>query len=452
MTVQPTFDLIDAWPSSSVAAGGTILFAYPTGRNYRSYDAASASLSVPGFQSIYTAASGKITVSLTTIGAVVTLVSVPPIPAGARATLGLEVDLPVASEPATVGDAIDSAGSLSPTLGFAGHSVPAAGVSNIANQIRNSAYGMFHWVPMLTKQAVESNQGWVIATPGLSTLGLVNRIPEILATPADNWIVDIGTNDTAFANYANNVPTVWDAILNRGGRVIAIPVMPRSLASQANRDMYQNMNAWCREKGTLGIKNFHVVDVSVEYGDPTSALWAPKSDAGNTYDTLHPSNLGGYRVSKDPAALLRSWYPARRNISGIASQWSADNPRGNILPNGAFTGTAGTGSTAQGITATAGAIPDGWAIFATAPYSGGSAFTGFTVATTTLTDPDGTKVVQLTYSGGYTGDVDTFAGLRYLMVAGDYTKFAPGDWSRPAPRSRCSPARFPPSSQASSLA
>jgi hypothetical protein len=45
-----------------------------------------------------------------------------------------------------------------------------------------------------------------------------------------------------------------------------------------------------------------------------------------------------------------------------------------------------------------------------------------------LTDPDSTNVCQITYSGGYTGDVDTLLGLRWSAGGGDYAKLLPGDW------------------------
>lgn len=319
-------------------------------------------------------------------------------------------------------------GTPAPTIGFAGHSVPATGVSNTATRTRMFNYGMAHWVPALALQGVETRQNLVIATAGITSAGFISRIPEVVAAKADNFVLDLGTNDPSFASFEQNMPTIMDAILGSNKRLILVPVMPRSLVTQATRDMYQYMAARAKEWGQLGIKGLHVVDVADEYGDPTSANWAPKQDPGNEYDDMHPAGLGGYRISKKIAALLRQFYPPAPLITSVASQFSAENPRGNLIPNGVLLGTGGTGSTNNGITVSGSAVPDGMNILATAPYSGGSALSGLTMAMAKLTDADGTNVSQITYTGGYVGDVDTVLGLRWSGGAGDYPKLVAGDW------------------------
>jgi hypothetical protein len=251
--------------------------------------------------------------------------------------------------PARRQEALAFGGSRAPSLGFAGHSVPASGVSNTATQTRMSNYGMPHWVPALAEQRVETKQSQVVATPGITSLGFLSRIPDVLAARADNWALDLGTNDPTFAMFEENMPKIMDAILRSGSRLILVPVMPRNLVTQATRDIYQAMAGRAIEWGRMGIHpNLHVIDTAREYGDPTSATWSPKNDPGGTYDLLHTAGLGAYRTSKAIAAFFKSLYPPSSLITMVANQFSAENWRGNLIPNGVLLGNGGTGSTNQG--------------------------------------------------------------------------------------------------------
>ena len=320
--------------------------------------------------------------------------------------------------------------SPAPTLGFLGHSIPAAGVSNTATETRNANYGMQYWVPALAGQRIRSKHSLNKAVAGATALAAQAQIAPMIAAKPNRVIVDIGRNDTSFQNFIDGVVPIYDALLGAGIAVDAIPLMPTNLTTASTRGYMQRSGAWLREQGQKGIRNFNVIDCGRDYGDPLSANFAPKSDSGNTYDQTHPAGLGGYRISKTPAAFYRQIYPEIVTLLGVADQYDAAHfPGGNLIPNGILDGTGGTLTTNQGVTTTGSVMATGWAMIATTPYTAGSPLSGLTMtATKAALDAYGAPGQRVTFSGGYTGDVGSIFGIRWSGGAGDYANLNVGDW------------------------
>lgn len=432
MTVQPTFDLVDAWPSSAVAAGGTILFPYPTGRNYRSYDEASASLSVPGFQSIYTVASGAITISLTTIGALVTLVSVPPIPAGARATLGLEVDLPVASEPATVGDATEVAASDGRIVLFDGDSlIENPLLATLSTAQRYSYRGLSGALAAVTMRRIDTRLDLNLGQSAANSTTILTHLPRVLASDADIVFCPTSSNDflasatpANLATFKANWTSYWKQVLAAGKEMWTTPPYAKEQTTKQARDLQLEASQWVLSQANC-YENFKVFDVNYLWGDSADASNSPKSGyAIDTNPKLHPGNLGMLSSILPIRDYVNARFPLPApRMQSVADRFHpANNRTGNLLANGLLSGTGG-GSTSSSSTVT-GSIANSMDLHTFAPSGSLASLTCVASKTTTA---DGRPRQTVTLGGSFTGDASTGSFVRLRELAVDVSQFAIGD-------------------------
>lgn len=173
--------------------------------------------------------------------------------------------------------------------------------------------------------------------------------------------------------------------------------------------------------------NVWVVDTGSLYGTMTAPTAAPitgaTADKNYSYDGLHPIAPGAYAAFSGIANLLGQLYPPidpGLPTDSISDLYSANNPTGNLLPNGVMTSSAGTGTVSGRATGTA---PDGWTV---TTADNGCPTCTYTLASSMTTMADGiTPATQLVFGGTAQGGWATLGTLYYQWP--NTTQFAAGD-------------------------
>lgn len=328
-------------------------------------------------------------------------------------------------------------GSRSPLMLVNGDSVLASTINaNTSLLTMNNQRGMQFWVPFLTSKRIRSRPDLNFAVNGRTTQGLLNNIEGSLASDADYALIQIGTNNIGIYTFEETIAhlqSIWQAYLSAGKQVIALPPLPRDLATQANRDLLWRIIRWVEERRYSGVRNFTVIPTAAAYVDPLSATGAPK--AGLDYgDGLHPSARGDYETSKKVAAYFNAILPPpiETFCSVVDAYHVTQNPTGNLLTNGILDGTGGTFGTLDG-GASAGSIATGlqWS------YSdNGGNLANLTTTGTKITHPvDGRPGQRIRIQGtNYVGassatlNASTVGILQENFLS--FTKFSIGDTIR----------------------
>jgi lysophospholipase L1-like esterase len=319
---------------------------------------------------------------------------------------------------------------LNPLIAFAGDSITQATVGqNTATLTANTNRGVSFWVPALTRQRIRTRQNLNFGVNGDTSAMLLARIGAVAASDADLVLVHIGTNDVngavsaaTLAAFKSNVTAIWNTLLNAGKVVIAIPPLPRDIATAANRAMLWQMIRWVREQQWTGRRNFYVVDPGLPFVDPLSATGAPRT--GYAYDGLHPKAQGAFYASRAVADLLNGLYPAFNDSAAVSAADIYDavnNPTGNLIANGILNGTAGTlGGNGGG--AFTGQVATG---FNADVFQNGGTLTGLVVTAAKGTNADGRPHQQFALSGTYVGGWGTIVSFRAIPT--NYSDYAVGD-------------------------
>lgn len=321
-----------------------------------------------------------------------------------------------------------------PLIAFAGDSITAAAPYVTATSIGNHPYAPSSWLMPMLGQRARTDFSLNFGVAGNTSAQLLARIDAIAACPADIIVILIGTNNVngsvsaqTLTDYKSDMAAIWDRLAAAGKVVVTMPPLPRNLSAgnQNNRRVLHAMREWMLRQAWSGRRNFYIADAAVEYGDPTSATYAPR--AGYDYDGLHPQARGGYEIGAKSLfrVLDRILPPVPQFLASADDVYDATyNPGGNLLTNGLLDGTAGSKNTVQGLTPT-GDIATSWQTSFSAPYSGGTALSGLTVVGSKGITADGRIEQVLTLSGGYTGDVDSAFGIS--QAVGSLSRIQPGD-------------------------
>ena len=219
-----------------------------------------------------------------------------------------------------------------------------------------------------------------------------------LGSGADVVLMEGGGNDASngvtCASAKATYRQIYAQLLAAGKTVIKVGIYPRSGSSAfttAAANVAQCLNdADRRYAEETGNANFYFVDLDPVVLDPTQSIWAIKSGYLES-DGQHPSQVGGSAEGYAVAQVINQIVPNWRVplVTDGDTYDATNNPAGNLLPNGAMTGTTGSVS---GCTGTA---PTG--ITVTASLGGATCV----IATTTLSD--GRSAMTITLSGSYTG-------------------------------------------------
>lgn len=313
-----------------------------------------------------------------------------------------------------------------PRIAFAGDSITAITPYSTASALGNHPYAPSSWLLPMLGQRARTDPTLIFGVSGDTSTQLLARIDAVCNSVADIVVILIGTNDinnasgttllSRFTTYKSNMLTMIDRLIAAGKTVIIQPPLPRNVATAENRNILIQMRNWTNSLAWIGKRNLFIADASVDYGDPLSTTYAPRS--GYDYDGLHPQARGAYEISKSLYRVLDKILPPfSQQLFSVADVYEATyNPTGNLLTNGILDGTSGTKSTTQGLTPT-GDVATSWGTSFSAPYSGGTALSGLTVVSSKGVTTDGRIENILTVSGSYTGDVDSYFGISQAVAS-----------------------------------
>ncbi len=264
------------------------------------------------------------------------------------------------------------------------------------------SHGYIYHLQYLTGNRFYFDDSLNFGVNGDTTALMVARLATVVAAPADIVIVLGGTNDrnsgstiTAAQTIAN-LTTIRDTLLAAKKTVIFIAEMPRGDAAfPALRLTGSQLAYHLRVREWLlaqrAAKGCFVADPWPSMVDYSSATADAKTNMHR--DGIHEGPLGALRMAQALAPIITTILPPApsRLAAGAADFFSADNPDGNLLGNGALTGVGGTKSGTV-----TGDVADGWTVSAPA---------GVTIAASIVTDADGTRWQQMAISGATTGGV-----------------------------------------------
>ena len=302
----------------------------------------------------------------------------------------------------TTSAAIRGAGARVPTLAVFGDSVTASTAQqNTALLTYNAQRGMQYWVPFLSGRRLRSRPDLNFGVSGNTSAQGLARLQSVVNSDADVVIVQFGRNDIGVLTLAQtqaNLRAIWDSLLDAGKLVYALPPLPSSLATQANRDALWAIVHWVKSQYAYR-RNMVVIDTELAYVDPLSATSDPKT--GFSYDGLHPTARGEYYTSLKVVQDVTSRFPPPfATFSNASDAYSATNPLGNLLTNGILSGTLAMPTAGLVGGAGAGNIATSWSV----SYSAnGGTISGLTTTGTKLTDANGRPGQRIAVSGSYTG-------------------------------------------------
>lgn len=298
-----------------------------------------------------------------------------------------------------------------------GDSITAAGVDNtsVANELHNTNRGMTHWVPFLTRQKFISPQSLNFGIVGETSAQIAARVADVVASGAGTCVVIAGTNDIGaltFAQTTGNLATIYAALSAANILIIALPILPRTLAGEANYSFPQRVNEWIREQGK-NYAGFKFIDPFI-FGDPYSLTYSPRT--GYTYDGTHPMAIGMRYLAEPVADYLNTLVPeSGAQVRSVCDYFNTSNPRGCLNPNPMLVGTAGTPS---GI----GPIANSYNVGANAGGGSiGSLVVTCSKSVSTITQMENQKIVV---SGTATGG---FATNVILSLVGNIPNLSAGD-------------------------
>lgn len=218
------------------------------------------------------------------------------------------------------------------------------------------------WAAFLSRQRIKSGAAYNFAVSGSGLVHIDAQLTSLLAvTPRCTHVyVLTGTNSFATGVTATSAWSDLAAALVRitaaGLKPVVSVDLPRGAASWSASAAAESaaFNQLIRANAPgLGAV---VVDPSAQLADPVSG--DPR--AGYYFDLIHPATLGGFNAGGDLAtslvATLSAMAPASSGPTDVYD--AATNPGGNVLPNGGFTGTAGTNTSSGGLAS--GAVATGW--------------------------------------------------------------------------------------------
>lgn len=262
---------------------------------------------------------------------------------------------------------------------------------------RYISFGYMSWLRYLSRNAFDFDGNSNFGVVGDTTAQILARTAAALtASNAATWFVMGGINDRGaspltLAQSQSNIAAIVQMVLN-AGRIVVLMV-PTGSGDTSNTGqrltstqllIHQQFRRWLFEtySATPGVI---LVDTWPAYTDPASTLG--DNIVGRTYDGLHPSPDGAFRLASLLLPVANMLFPPRSFLPASASDVydATNNPNGALNLNPLFTGTGGTAGT-QG----SGTIATSWL-----GTNGGE-----TSHTRVYSQPSATSFNSVTYPGG----------------------------------------------------
>lgn len=294
-----------------------------------------------------------------------------------------------------------------------------------AGNVSQSTRGFSFWAQFFSTTGMRSPVNMNFGNGGWQSPDIVAQLLQpAINTGAGTITTLMGTNDRATNSGGPNATaltldqskaaylTAASMILGAGRRWILIIPFPRaapSALSGQQLNFHVGLRAWILTTFSNDPR-IRIVDMWGQFALADGSLFAPTPAIG--VDGLH-LNINGYSiVGQAVATAFDSFFPAYSLLAtSNADVWSADNPAGNLIPNGMLTGSGAASS--GGAT---GVMPS------FSVLDGGSA-TGWTVAGSKVT-ANNIEQMQIAVSGTPTTANPVFS-LRQNVTS--LANFAAGD-------------------------
>lgn len=257
-----------------------------------------------------------------------------------------------------------------PIVGWVGDSRPAASYiltsAGLSEAVPSHSIG--GWACFNAKQRVHSGRAYNMAVSG-SYIGAIGaQMVNLLAvTPRCDYVVCLtGTN--SFADEGLTGAQGWAALVTNflvpardaGVQAIIILDIPRAIAGAYSSTDQQN-SLWYNQlvRDNAPAYGAWVLDPTGYLADPASSAGAPRT---NFYsDGIHPATLAAERIGYALSNLILARLPPP-TVQGFVNRAdvfnATNNPKGNALTNGMFTGTGGTNTSDAGVAS--GTVADAW--------------------------------------------------------------------------------------------
>lgn len=307
-----------------------------------------------------------------------------------------------------------TAGKQWKTYAILGDSFASNAGSSAAAQPCNSSCGSaisgnyFTWADLYMASRIYRNPNTTSAglvtncgISGATSAGILANVSCVLAVKPDLVIMESGTNDAvasiACATTTANNRAMYAQLASAGIFVIKAGVIPRSGGSAyttAQANLAQCYNEYDRRyQEEVGSQGFLFVDLDPVVIDPASpTTWSIRSNF--LIDGVHPSTNGGsvmgLTIAQAVNQLISPWRAPVMTNGDVFD--ATNNPVGNLVSNGVFTGTGGSS-----FNGCSGVVPTGYFWGATATTGGATCV----ASATTLAD--GRPALVLTISGASTG-------------------------------------------------
>lgn len=306
------------------------------------------------------------------------------------------------------------------------------------------AQGYIGWACVLSGGRLTFSNSLNFGVAGDTSTQVLARTSSVIAAAPAFCVVHCGTNDVyaspsiTHATTVANLAAIYAALVGAGIVVVAVPILPRSKDASsgsmatAERQKLQRINNWIRRAAltTPGViladPTLNIIDLTASNGDPLGASTAAAT--AYTYDGLHPAPRGAFWMGKAISDALSVFLPPASllAVSQIDTYSATNNPTGNLLTNGWFTGTGGTAGTGA-----SGSIASSWTLRRTSGTTGaivGSKTTetvdnGTTYATQTVvvtaaagSSTENLQILQTTGSN-FTAGTDVIYGEMEVRVS-----------------------------------
>ena len=203
---------------------------------------------------------------------------------------------------------------------------------------------------------VISGGGGTFGVSGTFAYDAVARLPDMIASRANLFVIHVGTNDIGnnrtYGQITSNLQTIYETLRSAGKKVIAIPILPRGIGlTEAQAITAYRVNKWIRAYARME-PWANPNQIQIGLADPTgyftdgTVTTSVNNAVGGTSgaatsfletDGLHPNARGmqylGYSIYLAAKQLYQTGVPdySSRNYTPIDAYDYVVNPSGNML-------------------------------------------------------------------------------------------------------------------------
>lgn len=218
--------------------------------------------------------------------------------------------------------------------------------------------GYLPWALRFCQQRYFFPQEWNFGVGGDNTADFLARIQSVIDVAPHIAVGTIGGNDVTqsipVADTLNNLTEILDRFEAAGIFVVLGKIYPRGPATTyttAHMQKASTINNFLQRE-SLRRRGFELLDANPDFVDFTDTTGRGRAKC--LPDGIHPGVYGASILGRRLGELLSTLEPPRPdNFTDAGNVYdAANNPEGNLLPNGCMFGTAGTVAVGTGQVAT----------------------------------------------------------------------------------------------------